>query len=46
LTEIETRLLTIAPSYLAHPEFAGRFIRKRFSEFQEKERWHRQQTQQ
>lgn len=46
LKEIEARLLALAPSYLGHPEFAGRFIRKRFTEFQEKERWHRQQTQQ
>lgn len=46
LKEIEARLLALAPSYLGHPHFAGRFIRKRFAEFQEKERWHRQQTQQ
>lgn len=46
LKEIEARLLALAPSYLGHPEFAGRFIRKRFTEFQEKERWHRRQTQQ
>jgi len=46
LKEIEARLLALAPSYLGHPEFAGRFIRKRFTEFQVKERWHRQQTQQ
>jgi hypothetical protein len=46
LKEIEARILTLAPSYLGHPEFAGRFIQKRFREFQEKERWQRQQTQQ
>jgi hypothetical protein len=46
LKEIEARLSTLAPSYLGHPEFPGRFIQKRFREFQEKERWHRQQTQQ
>ena len=46
LKEIEARLLTLAPSYLGHPEFPGRFIQKRFAEFQEKERWHRRQTQQ
>ena len=46
LKEIEARLLALAPAYLAHPDFAGRFIRKRFAEFQEKERWSSQQTQQ
>ena len=46
LKEIEARLLTLAPSYLGHPEFAGRFIRKRFAEFQEKQRGHSRQTQQ
>jgi hypothetical protein len=46
LKEIEARLLALALSYLGHPEFAGRFIRKRFTEFQEKERWQRRQTQQ
>jgi hypothetical protein len=46
LKEIEARLLTLAPSYLGHPEFPGRLIQKRFAEFQEKERWQRRQTQQ
>jgi len=46
LKEIAARLLALAPSYLGHPEFAGRFIRKRFREFQEKQRWHSRQTQQ
>jgi hypothetical protein len=45
LTEIEARLFTLAPSYLGHPEFPGRFIRKRFTEAQEKERWQHQQNQ-
>lgn len=46
LKEIAARLLTLAASYFGHPEFAGRFIRKRFAEFQKEERWQRQQTQQ
>ncbi len=46
LQEIEARLLTLAPSYFAHPEFAGRFIRKRFAEFQERQSWAGRQTQQ
>jgi len=46
LKEIEARLLTLAPSYFGHQEFAGRFIRKRFAEFQEEQRWHSRQTQQ
>lgn len=46
LKEIETRLLALAPSYFGHPEFAGRLIRKRFAEFQDKQRWSCQQTQQ
>jgi hypothetical protein len=46
LKEIEARLLALAPAYLGHPEFAGRFIRKRFTEFQVKERWCSHQTQQ
>jgi hypothetical protein len=44
--EIEARLLALAPAYLGHPEFAGRFIRKTFTEFQEKERWCSRKTQQ
>jgi hypothetical protein len=46
LKEIAARLLTLSPSYFGHQEFPGRFIRKRFREFQEKETWQRQQTRQ
>ena len=42
--EMETRLLTLA-AYFAHPEFAGRLIRKRFAELQGKQRWQSRQTQ-
>lgn len=45
LEEMQARLLTLAPSYFGHPEFAGRLIRKRYAEFQEKQRWSRAQTQ-
>ncbi len=44
LKEIEDRLLALAPSYLGHPEFAGRLIRKRFSEYQEAKRCQRPET--
>jgi hypothetical protein len=42
--EMVTRFLTLAPSYFGHPEFAGRLIRKRYAEFQEKQRWSRNKT--
>jgi hypothetical protein len=45
LKEMETRLLTLAPAYFGHPEFASRFIRKKVAEFQEKQRWQSRQTQ-
>jgi hypothetical protein len=44
LGEMQARLLTLAPSYYGHPEFAGRLIRKRYAEFQEKQRWSRNKT--
>jgi len=44
MNEMVTRLLTLAPSYFGHPEFAGRLIRKRYAEFQEKQRWFRTKT--
>ena len=46
LKEMEARLLTLAPAYFGHPEFAARFIRKRFAELQEKRRWQSRQTRQ
>jgi hypothetical protein len=45
MNEMVTRLLALAPSYYGHPEFGGRLIRKRYGEFQEKQRWSRKQTQ-
>jgi hypothetical protein len=45
LEEMQARLLALAPSYYGHPEFASRLIRKRYAEFQEKQRWSRTQTQ-
>ncbi len=44
LTEMQTRLLELAPSYYGHPEFAGRLIRKRYAAYQEKQRWYRTKT--
>ena len=45
VNEMVARLLTLAPSYYGHPEFGGRLIRKRYAEFQEKQRWSRTKTQ-
>jgi hypothetical protein len=44
VNEMVTRRLALAPSYYGHPEFAYRLIRKRYREFQEKQRWY-QKTQ-
>ena len=38
LKEMATRLLALAPTYFGHPKFAGRLIRKRYAEYQEKPR--------
>jgi len=38
LREMATRFLALAPAYFGHPEFAGRLIRKRYAEYQEKQR--------
>jgi hypothetical protein len=46
LKEMETRLLTLAPTYFGHPEFAGRLIRKRYAEYRQKQIWQTAQTQQ
>jgi len=45
LKEMESRFLSLVPSYFGHPEFAGRLIRKRYAEYQEKQRWFRTKTQ-
>jgi hypothetical protein len=33
LDDMKTRLLTLAPAYLGHPEFAPRFIRQKYQEY-------------
>lgn len=45
VNEMVARLLALAPSYYGHPEFGGRLIRKRYAEYQEKQRWYRTKTQ-
>ena len=45
LKEMTDRFLSLAPAYFGHPEFAGRLIRKRFAEYQEKQRWYTTQSQ-
>ncbi len=45
LNEMTQRLQTQLKPYLDHPEFAGRFIRKKFAAHQEKQRWYRTRTQ-
>lgn len=40
LQEMEKRLLQGLSDYLGHPDFAGRYIRKKFAEYQEKQRWY------
>uniref|UniRef100_A0A7C3Z348 Uncharacterized protein n=1 Tax=Desulfobacca acetoxidans TaxID=60893 RepID=A0A7C3Z348_9BACT len=41
LTEMQTRLLQGLEGYLGHPEFGGRFIRKKFAEYQERQKWYK-----
>jgi len=41
LKEMETRLLALVPDYLGHPDFAPRFIRKKYAEHREKQSWQR-----
>lgn len=40
LQEMQERLLQGLSDYLGHPNFAGRYIRKKFAEYQEKQRWY------
>lgn len=40
LQEMQERLLQGLSDYLGHPDFAGRYIRKKFAEYQEKQRWY------
>ncbi len=44
LKEMETRFLTLAPTYFGHPDFARRLIRRRYAEFQERQGWYRPKT--
>ena len=39
LKQIEERLLASLGDYLGRPDFPGRFIRKRYADYQEKQRW-------
>jgi len=42
LQEIEARLLEGLEGYLGHPDFAGRYIRQKFAEQQEQQRWYQE----
>ena len=42
--EMKNRLLTQVKPYLGHPQFAPRFIGKKFDEYQQKQRWSSRQT--
>jgi len=44
LTDIQDRILTLASGYYGHADFAARFIRKKFAERQELEKWQRLDT--
>jgi hypothetical protein len=44
IQEMKHRLLTQVKPYLGHPQFASRFIGKRFGEYQQKQRWSSRQT--
>jgi len=39
LAEMQTRLLQGLRAYLGHPDFAGRFLGRKFTEHQEQRRW-------
>lgn len=40
LNEIVQELLDSTQAYLGHPQFAPRFLRKKFLEFQERRKWY------
>ena len=40
LAEMQERLLDGLTAYLSHPDFAGRYLKKKFAEHQERERWY------
>lgn len=44
LKDMQTRFLDMAPGYFGHPDFAARFIRGKFAEKQELQRWQRLDT--
>lgn len=39
LEEMTARLLELAPGYLGHPDFAARFIRKKYKKYLDHQRW-------
>jgi len=41
LKEMESRLLELVPSYLGHPDFAPRFLRRKYAEYRAKQSWQR-----
>ena len=44
LKDMHDRILALAPGYYGHADFAARFIRKKFAERQELEKWQRLDT--
>ena len=46
LKDMQNRFLDMAPAYFGHPDFAARFIRGKFAEKQELQRWQRLDTRQ
>ena len=46
LKDMQDRFLDMAPGYFGHPDFAARFIRGKFTEKQELQRWQRLDTRQ
>ena len=46
LQDMQDSFLDMAPGYFGHPEFAARFIRGKFAQKQELQRWQRLDTRQ
>ncbi|MGZ6238015.1 MAG: hypothetical protein ACXWMJ_11955 [Syntrophales bacterium] len=44
LKDMQDRFLDMAPGYFGHPDFAAKFIRRKFAEKQELQRWQRLDT--
>lgn len=38
--KMQARLLKGLVSYLGHPDFAGRYLRKKFADYEERRRWY------